>query len=93
MNRHKVVASEAQVDQEHAQQAAQREARVQEFAEFWRALEGNLHGDASRARWRGFAARMHSRPASCGAGKRQLRALVGPVITAPRAPARQAHSL
>ncbi len=60
MNRHKVVASDAQVLQEQAQHAALREARVQEFAEFWRALDGSLHGGAVRASLAGFASRMHS---------------------------------
>ena len=81
MNRHKVVASDAQVLQEQAQHAALREARVQEFAEFWRALDGSSHGGAVRASLAGFASRMQLDLDSEAPESGGLRLLVGPVIT------------
>ncbi|HTX34370.1 MAG TPA: transketolase C-terminal domain-containing protein [Bryobacteraceae bacterium] len=87
MNRHKVVASEAQVDLEHVQQVAQREERSKEFGEFWRALESNPRGDRVRETLAGFAARMHLDLLPVAAGNGSIATTVGPVIT-PRVPRR-----
>ncbi len=81
MNRHKVVASDAQVLQEQTLQTARREARAKEFAEFWRALEASPHAAQMRKTLAGFASgmRLELNPDAPEAGG--LEAIVGPVIT------------
>ena len=81
MNRHKVVASDAQILQEQEQHTALREARSKEFAEFWRSLEGNPQGERIGETLLGFASRMHLDVRQGAFGIGSLATIVGPVIT------------
>jgi transketolase len=81
MNRHKVVASDRQIQQEHTLQAARREARSKEFAEFWRTLPGNPQAAPIGAALLDLAARMHLDVRSGAQEIGSLPSIVGPVIT------------
>ncbi len=59
LNRHKVVAPDAVIQQELAMQAGQREARVKEFAGFCASLSRNPEGDRVQETLFQVAAQMH----------------------------------
>ena len=81
MNRHKVAASEAQVVQETTHQTAQREARVSEFCEFWRALDGSSNGPELRPLLRDAASYMHLDLHEGPSGLSAVEVVAGPPIT------------
>ena len=77
-NRHKVAASDAQTQQELAQHAAQREARVAEFRNFWQDLEQSPECERVRAALLRIAAPMHLEIAP---GAASLDTTPGPRVT------------
>ncbi|HWC95939.1 MAG TPA: transketolase C-terminal domain-containing protein [Candidatus Sulfopaludibacter sp.] len=72
LNRHKVVAGESLIRQEMAMQAAQREARVEEFTGFCARLESSVAAEPLAATLRQAASQMHL--------DERLNDVVGPTI-------------
>ncbi len=77
-NRHKIAASEPQVQQEMGRHAAHRDARVREFRDFWQHLDGCAHGESVRQALLGAAARMHL---DIPAASSEIVTQVGPRVT------------
>jgi len=80
-NRHKVAATDAQLAQEMAQHAALREARANEFGEFWSALERNPHAEGTRETLLRLAAQMRLDVRPSASGTATVATVAGPVIT------------
>jgi transketolase len=87
INGHKVVIAEHLMEQELALQAELRQARVDEFIEFYRGLGRELQGDLLQKGLFEIARRMHIRITESSSGGLVLIPVVGPVITR-RAPLR-----
>ncbi len=75
LNKHKVVMSQALLDQEVALQNDLRSRRVEDFERHYRALEGHPEGDRLQATLSELAQQMHLDP------ERGWASVVGPVVT------------
>ncbi|HWY74491.1 MAG TPA: transketolase C-terminal domain-containing protein [Verrucomicrobiae bacterium] len=80
-NRHKVEVPEKMLDQELAQQAEQRQARIAEFTEFFGRLGATLQGKRLQEQLVDTAERMRLRVAADGPGISGITPVVGPVRT------------
>jgi transketolase len=80
LNRHKVVAPDAVIQQELAMHAGQREARVKEFAAFCTSLSRNPEGDGIQETLLQFASQMHLDVRRESPERWALSSVVGPVL-------------
>jgi transketolase len=87
MNRHKVVVTDALIEQEIALQADQRAARVEQFARFFVRVDEHSDSQRIQSALLKLAARMHLSTQRDASGRMPLRQTLGPVVTG-RVPAR-----
>jgi transketolase len=86
LNKHKVTINNRMMEQELAQQAHQRELRVEDFARYCNRIEESPEGDRIQAALMDIARQMHIELSNDALGRTTAIDIVGPVLTRPVPP-------